>query len=92
MSTYWGYHCRTDDATSECWINHGDETLASVLKAWPQIKAVREIADWYVEIRVLGGHDELLPWLDEHDGHEIELENEYGDRQMVDTPIYARVE
>lgn len=81
MSTYWGFHCRTDGAASPHWLNHGDDQLRMLVRLLPHIRAITAAEDcWIVSVDVLGGYDDPMPltWLAEHDGHDIELQDEYG--------------
>lgn len=80
MSTYWGYECTTCRAESDHWLNHGDTRLVEVLKVWPLIKQVQQSLTVDILMFELLPND-VIDFLREHDGHDIQLKNEYGDVQ-----------
>ncbi len=87
MSTYWGYRCTKDGATSDEWFNHGEHILRSLAKSWPLIKQLKEQdKTGYIDVSVMA-HDyhahEIWEFLYEHHEHGIELHNEYGNTEPL---------
>lgn len=89
MSMYWGYHCKTcpqdqpadeyDEtaAWSETRMNHGEATLRNIAILAPHLKAICEgDSTGYLEVSVMGHGPELVFWVIEHEGHDIELVSE----------------
>lgn len=82
MSTYWGYQCKRDGATSEQWFNHGEHILRDCVKVWPYVKKIREEStSGSIEIHIMGYQELNVLWnfLEEHFEHGIELYSEYGE-------------
>lgn len=105
MSTHWGYHCKTCppvdrsthvpdtdcmDADSNAWLNHGDEILRRIAALTPHFRAIREGEGGWVEVNVLGAGPWPIEWLLAHEGHDIELMNEYGDVEPIEYPEEVR--
>ena len=84
MSTYWGLYCETCNDESAHWYNHGDAQLELLVQHWPAIKKVYELREslWRLEMHMPGS--DALAFMDEHDGHDIVLASEYGDRRSVE--------
>ena len=81
MSEYWGLHCKTCDKSTDHDFNHGEEILRSLVKATPHIKAALDAdKSGYLEFSIMGHHgsDITIFALEEHVGHELEIESEYG--------------
>jgi hypothetical protein len=82
MSTYWGYRCKADGATSDTWFNHGEHILRSCARCFPLIKQLWALDETgYLEVGIMAHEaDELEVWafLRDHLDHGIELYNEYG--------------
>lgn len=77
MSTYWGYHCRTCNDSTENAYNHGDDLLANLHASRYLIQKVKEIDKW-LEVRILADHYGILDFLMEHKDHDMAIKNEYG--------------
>ena len=88
MSREWGYRCKSCDSESVCEINHGELLLRSLVKVYPHIKAIQDNdKSGYIQISILGyAWIDLVSWLDEHAGHEIELIDEYGKCEPLEEP------
>lgn len=94
MSVYWRYGCIDCDQDCDTTMNHGDGRLRVLAEtAWPGIRQLyvameqTEIAGW-MEIGVMG-YPGIIDFLRAHDGHRIELRNEYGDRVSLNIPGVA---
>lgn len=87
MSTDWGLHCKQCDLYS-VGANHGQTLLREVISAWPHIKALIEIPTLrYVEVTLMAHQhlaSDLFSFLQEHDGHPLELSSEYGDTEPIE--------
>ena len=84
MSTYYGYHCKTDNETSDCWMNHGEQVLSDLARLAPLFRAINEGDSLgYIEIRVMGHGWDPIIWLEKHAQHDIELHNEYGETEPL---------
>jgi hypothetical protein len=87
MSEYWGLHCKTCDESTNHVFNHGEEILRSLVRATPHIKAALDAdKSGYLEFSIMGHHgsDITIFALEEHVGHELELESEYGYREPIE--------
>lgn len=86
MSREWGYRCASCDAESVCEINHGESVLRALVKVYPHIKAIQETdKSGFIQISILGYNWlDLVTWLSEHDGHKLELIDEYGTREPLE--------
>lgn len=80
MSSYWGYRCKRDGDCSPTWFNHGEDQLSLLVQLLPHLRAIQASDCWIVSLDFYGAYDDPRPleWLATHDGHEIELWNEYG--------------
>lgn len=79
MSNYWSMHCKTCNKYSESDFNHGEAILRGIAKASQHCQAALEADDsGYLEISVMGHGSELISFCANHDGHELELADEYG--------------
>lgn len=78
MSTYWGYYCRTCNAASDQWHNHGEELLTEFYDAWHVVNDMRPI---FVEVRTHSrwSDSEMAVFLADHMSHDIALQSEYGE-------------
>jgi hypothetical protein len=87
VSTYWGYVCESHDPplASEHWFNHGEDTLAALVRAvrngsWP----VDEI-DEPAPVDHMGyATSAPVRWLREHPRCTIALHNEYGATKPIE--------
>jgi len=89
MSEYWGLYCKTCDKSTDHEFNHGEEILRSLVKATPHLKAAFDIdTSGYFEFHLMGHNwsDVTGFALEEHAGHELELESEYGNRETIEGP------
>jgi hypothetical protein len=78
MSTYWGYYCRNCDEASDHWHNHGDELLVEFYDAWHVVKAMNPV--WiHVGTTSSWADLEMSVFLEDHMGHDVALQSEYGD-------------
>lgn len=91
MSKYWRYGCIDCDVDCGYDINHGDARLRDLaVVAWPAIRKLHEtikgseIEGW-LEIEMMG-YQNIVGFLETHDGHQIELRSEYGDREPLTIP------
>lgn len=79
MSIYWGYYCRDCEVASEDhWINHGERALAEYKKAR---EALADFDFYWIEVAPLGygwAAGEMAEFLDKHRGHDVALQDEYG--------------
>ena len=83
MSTYWGYYCRTCSEESEHWHNRGEELLSEFYEARNAVRALQPI--WVTVSTISQWADlDMLIFLDDHEGHDIALHNEYG--EIADLP------
>lgn len=83
MSTYWGYKCKDCDVSSEYWLNHGDDYLNVLAVTWQELekamKPLEKWRGWRIDISHFNTEDEdPVDFLQQHEGHNIVLENEYG--------------
>lgn len=91
MSKYWGYHCVTCNISGESSKNHADVWLREVAEiAYPLIRPLEaayaaSTNDWGLDITIWG-ISEWVDFLAAHDGHEIELQSEYGDTKPLTIP------
>lgn len=100
MSTYWGFHCKTcpqdrepcnedDQSTpySDHRMNHGQGALRNIANFARHFKAIG-LGDstGYIEMRVMAYGSGPIYWVIEHEGHDIELHNEYGKVEPIMTP------
>lgn len=77
MSTYWGYKCiDCDQESSDEWFNHGDEKLTACVELWEHIKIINN--SMWLSVELLGGNYDVFQFLEQHEGHDIKLHNEYG--------------
>lgn len=89
MSNYWSIHCKTCNAYSDTDINRGEARLRGIVKIFPHIKKALELDEdeQHIQISVSGGYStELFSFLRAHDGHEIDLADEYGKFERVEVP------
>lgn len=89
MSMYWGYHCTGCDVFSETWFNHGEHILRSCAKNWQHIQQLQDNDEsGYLEVHIMA-HDYctsgVWAFLREHMPHGLELANEYGETEPLDT-------
>lgn len=88
MGTEWGLRCKTCDALSPDEFLRGEHMLRSMVKAYPHIKAVKEAdKSSYLEISIMGYgwcSDAFFSWLAHHYTHDLELQNEYGQREPLE--------
>lgn len=92
MSTYWGLRCEQCGVDSPTWFNHGDDFLRELVKQWPTL--IRPLLNatnlggklWRLELRMMGYCEDPTPleFLEEHDGHPIALQNEYGKVEPIE--------
>jgi hypothetical protein len=85
MSTDWGYWCRTCDATSQTWLNHGEAQLARLWELRRCVATLHGAADGLIEVEALGAGTSPAWWVSQHWQHTVALENEYGDRRDITT-------
>jgi len=81
MSTHWGYKCEDCGVSSEHYLNHGEATLRQVYSLGSVLSDARDKCSM-LDIHVMGtAHYDVDPieFLAMHKGHNIVLENEYGD-------------
>jgi hypothetical protein len=84
MSRDWNMHCKTCNATSETDFGHGEHILRGIAKAFPHIQAAQKADDsGYLEVSVLGHGEELIAFLNEHTGHDLDIISEYGDIEPI---------
>jgi hypothetical protein len=85
MSEYWGFICLDDGSETETALNHGENQLRQIVRAWPAIAAVME-TEGYGDGFEISSMWPFAPWgwLTEHAGHRIALLSEYGDTEAVD--------
>lgn len=84
MSTYWGYKCKDCNVSSEHWFNHGDDYLNALVAVREDLEQVMKRLEkwigWRIDISHMNVDEENpLEFLQQHKGHNIVLENEYGD-------------
>jgi hypothetical protein len=80
-------HCKKCDEYSESDFNHGESILRGIAKAAPHCRAAQEAdSSGYLEISVLGGGSELISFCNDHEGHELELADEYGRFEPLEKP------
>lgn len=90
MSTCWGYYCEDCDKATGHNHNHGDDVLTEMALIFPKVKAILDDPGrpWCLDVRfdpVSGGYDEMQ-FLNDHFGHRIGVESEYGERIPIGTP------
>lgn len=86
MSEYMGYYCRTCAVASEHWHNHGDAMLSEFYHA----KRCLMGSIWVVLGTLARWPDTMMhTFLEEHDGHDIALQSEYGDVRDI-IPVEPR--
>lgn len=86
MSTYYGLHCKTDDASSPHWYKL-NTILEDVVEFWPLIKPLLNVSEW-IEVKVTSesaGPPGVIDWMQAHGDHDLELQDEYGIRLDLDT-------
>lgn len=85
MSASWSLCCETCQEYSESY-DQGKDMLKEVVRAWPQIKALLSVpALFYVDVYVGGAScSDAFSFLDEHAGHTLVLESEYGRKESLD--------
>jgi hypothetical protein len=87
MSNYWRMHCKSRGHYSESDFNHGEEILRSMVKVFPHIKAAQDADEsGYLEFNVMAHGSELFSFLREHEGHELDLADEYGRFEPIIEP------
>ncbi len=85
MSNYWSLHCKTCNVESDTNINRGDHILRGMVKAYPHLKAAQRADEsGYLEFHVMSYGTGLFSFLQEHDGHEIDLTDEHGKFEPVE--------
>lgn len=83
MSERWWYYCADCDRDSGAFnINHGQNVLRDVARHWSALRDIYRNAGW-LDITVLGHGSGGLNWLDEHDGHRVLLQSEFGKREAL---------
>ncbi len=91
MSNYWSMHCKTCNVESDTNINHGDHILRGMAKAYPHLKAAQQADEsGYLEFHVMSYGAELFSFLQEHDGHEIDLVDECGKFEPIIIEAFDR--
>ena len=90
MSTYWGYYCRTCNVASDHWHNHGEELLTEFYDVW---HVVKELQPAWIEVRTHSqwADLEMTTFLEDHKGHGIALQSEYGDVKDMPRPEVGRL-
>ena len=91
MSTAWGYRCKTCCVDSPTWFNHGQELLCEAVARWPEIKAIRSASfqhfmcdlEPYAYQEHFDNEPTLWQFLEAHDGHDLMLQNEYGETVSI---------
>ena len=78
MSTAWGYRCKTCCVDSPTWFNHGQELLCEAVARWPEF-----IASFYAYQEHFDNEPTLWQFLEAHDGHDLMLQNEYGETVSI---------
>lgn len=81
MSTHWGLRCK-ECFTLATWFQSSPEKVQMCLEAWPHVKAIRELdkmGDVTIEILGDDGSSEIWLYLMAHDGHTLEICNEYNE-------------
>lgn len=82
MSNYWVLKCSCGEEVPDEGVNHGDDTLLAILKARPQIEALRATGVTFQVETYQGSHNGLIDcaWFSQHDGegHVVHLEDEHG--------------
>lgn len=87
MSNYWSMYCKTCSQHSESDFNHGEHILRGIVKAAAHCKAAKSADDsGYLEISVMGHGSELIDFCIAHEGHELELADEYGRFEPLEKP------
>lgn len=84
MSTSWSLCC-TDCGVYSDSQDNGKAMFQEVFRAWPQIKALIDLPNlWYVDVSVGGtSGSDLFPFFEEHAGHTLVLEDEYGRNESI---------
>ena len=85
VSTEWGVHCKTCDSSTIQGFNHGQAVVRSLIKAAPHIKAALAVDEsGLLSFDVMGYRwSDIVDFVLEHTGHELELESEYGDTEPL---------
>lgn len=85
MSTSYGFHCKTDDSYTGCsWNSHMRDVMRDLVRMTPALAQIAQMdTQGYVELSIMGygaylGDEPIFSWLTEHQGHDLELYNEYG--------------
>lgn len=95
MSNYWGYECITCNDRTEDDLNHGGDILRDfATKAYPHLRAAMRdcgAAKGWIEIGFMG-HPIMFLFLCGHDGHQINLTDEYGYSEALNIPPPLEVE
>lgn len=87
MSTYWGLHCKTCNVLSGHDLNHGEEIIRGLVRATPHIKAALDAdKSGYLEFSIMGhGYSDIMQFaVWDHAGHDLELNNEYGENEPIE--------
>lgn len=95
MSTYWSLHCKQCDLVSiDDGINHGQHILRSIHALREPIVAIytQDKSD-YLSIEVMGHYNasDIWAFLVEHQGHEMDLKNEYGGIEPIEEEPHASI-
>lgn len=84
MSLNFGYRCNDCNEETMCLFNYGDRFLSEMFMIRKNLYIIRSRTDYSIQ-SWRGPISEFVDFLHQHEGHKIELIDEYGKKKSVVT-------